>query len=75
MNNRNLETNDALQRLHKVLSTGRRFTRRDIRERTGIEAVNSAVAELRACGVDVDCRPQWNSVRKATDYYYRMVGA
>jgi biotin operon repressor len=56
MNYARLESSPRLKRLAEVLADGREHSTLDIALRAGICAVNSAVAELRENGYDIDCQ-------------------
>lgn len=58
MNYARLESSPRLQRLAEVLADQREHSTLDLAMRAGICAVNSAIAELRANGYDIDCRRQ-----------------
>ena len=51
-----LSESPRLQRLAEVLAGGGWYSTRDLFMQAGICAVNSAVAELRANGIGVECR-------------------
>jgi len=53
-----LEKSPRLQRLLAFLQTGGEHSTRDIILNTGVVAVSSAAAELRAQGFDVGCKYQ-----------------
>ena len=52
MHNARIETSDRLQRVYYALQQGPKTTRELIME-TGCCAINSIVAELRACGIKI----------------------
>ncbi len=58
MNYARIENSPRLKRLAEVLADGREHSTLDLVGRAGICAVNSAVAELRENGYDIDCRRQ-----------------
>jgi biotin operon repressor len=58
MNHARLESSHRLQRLAEALADGHEHSTLDLAMRAGICAVNSAVAELRANGYDIECRRQ-----------------
>lgn len=58
MNYARIENSPRLKRLAEVLADGREHSTLDLAMRAGICAVNSAVAELRENGYDIDCRRQ-----------------
>ena len=66
-----LATSPRLQRLHKLLKTGREYSTREIDRIADICAVSTAVAELRCNGIDVKCT--WRTVGGRRLYYYHMV--
>lgn len=51
-----IEHSPRLQRVAELLSDGRWYSTLDIIVGAGVCAVNSCVAELRANGLDIDCR-------------------
>ncbi|MCK4306443.1 MAG: hypothetical protein KAY24_19535 [Candidatus Eisenbacteria sp.] len=53
-----LETSPRLQRMLKLLCTGERFTTRDIVMQAEIMAVGTAASELRANGIQVQCKAE-----------------
>lgn len=62
----NVETSARLQRVLKVLETGRALTTLDIVVEAEVCAVNSCIAELRANGFDIRC---W---RVGDCWFYRL---
>lgn len=66
MNYARLENSPRLQRLAEVLADGREHSTLDLALRAGLCAVNSAVAELRENGYDIECR------RQGDVWYYRL---
>jgi hypothetical protein len=65
-----LSKSDRLQRLLSLLSSGTHYTTREIIAITGICAVNSAAAELRANGYPVECAPVSRMTDGARVYEY-----
>lgn len=63
-----LENSPRLQRVLDVLMTGRALSTLDIVVETGVCAVNSCIAELRANGFDIRC---W---REGDVWLYRLEG-
>ena len=51
-----LETSERLQRVLALLEQGGRYTTREIVMMAHVMAASTAVAELRANGIDVQCR-------------------
>jgi len=51
-----LEKSQRLQRVLDVLRDGKTHTTRDLIRKAQVCAVNSIVAEIRANGIQVDCR-------------------
>jgi len=66
MNAASLETSKRLKRLFRFLKDGKEHTTLEIVQGARVCAVNSAVAELRANGVDVACN------RQGAVWSYRM---
>lgn len=66
MNYARLESSPRLQRLAEVLADGREHSTLDLALRAGICAVNSAIAELRENGYDIDCQ------RRGDTWFYRL---
>ena len=56
-----------IDRLYKVLATGKAFTPKQLRKRTGLGSVSAAVRDLRRDGFDIDMN-RINEVNK-----YQMV--
>ncbi|MYH70800.1 MAG: hypothetical protein F4147_12270 [Gammaproteobacteria bacterium] len=69
----NLQTSARLQRLCSYLADGAWHTTRDIVFDAHVMAVNAAVSELRANGLDVECRARNTGGR--TVYEYRLLHA
>jgi hypothetical protein len=65
-----LDRSPRLQRLLLLLSSGTHYTTREIIAVTGICAVNSAAAELRANGYPVECAPVSRRTDGARVYEY-----
>ena len=61
-----LDRSNRLQRLRAVLRDRKPHSTRDLVRRAHICAVNSAVAELRANGLNIACQ------RKGGTWYYRL---
>lgn len=51
-----IEQSPRLQRVAELLSDGRWYSTLDIIVGAGVCAVNSCIAELRANGLDIECR-------------------
>lgn len=51
-----LSNSPRLQRLHKLLSTGREYTTMQIIQLANIAVVSTSVCELRENGIAVNCR-------------------
>ena len=66
MNYARLESSPRLQRLAEALADGREHSTLDLALRAGICAVNSAIAELRNNGYDIDC------TRRGDLWFYRL---
>lgn len=66
MHNAGLES-DRLQRVLSVLQDGREHSTLEIVVNANVCAVNSAISELRANGVTIDCE------RRGDRWYYRKV--
>lgn len=60
-----LENSQRLQRVDRLLSSGRTYTTREIIDQAHVCAVNSIAAELRSNGRVIDC---W---RVGDTWYYR----
>lgn len=71
MHSGSLDTSPRLQRVHELLSDGREYSTRDIREGAHIEAVSATVAELRDNGAEIECR-QSVSGTGSRIWLYRM---
>jgi hypothetical protein len=61
-----LKTSARLQRVHSLLRKGAEFSTRDIIQRANVCAVNTIAAELKACGVPINCR------RDGKIYFYSI---
>jgi len=61
-----LERSERLQRVDRLLSTGKQYSTKEISNRTDVYAINSAVAELRANGRTITCK------RFGSAWYYWM---
>lgn len=68
MHSAKLETSDRLQRVDKLLLSGKEYTTQDIIFNAHVCAVNSIVAELRQNGRDITCE------RRGRYWYYQMRG-
>jgi hypothetical protein len=66
MKSANLESSDRLQRVRDVLMDMAEHSTRDIVRNANVLAVNSAIAELRANGLNITC------TRKGPQWFYRM---
>ncbi len=64
-----IETSERLQRVLQVLQDGQWHSTLDIMKKTYLCAVGSAISELRANGIAVECRCVGQG-----KYEYRMVG-
>lgn len=53
-----LDRSLRLQRVLAVLSDGEGHTTRDLIRQADVCAINSCVSELRANGLDIDCKPE-----------------
>jgi biotin operon repressor len=67
MNAAKLSTSDRLQRVRDFLSDNQPHSTLEIVKKANVCAVNSAIAELRANGLKIDC---W---RRKDRFYYRLV--
>ena len=67
-----LATSPRLQRVAALLADGRARTTRDIVVEADVCAVNSVVSELRANGLEIDCRQHTVDGRRL--WLYRMPG-
>lgn len=56
MNAAKLSKSDRLMRVRNVLMDGMKHTTRDLIRKAKVCAVNSIIAELRANGMQIDCR-------------------
>lgn len=61
-----LATSPRLQRVARLLEGGREYSTAEIVGGAGVCAVNSAIAELRANGLDIACR------RQGDLWFYRL---
>ena len=68
MHNAQLKSSGRLQRVLAVLSCGEPKTTRQIIREAHVCAVNSIVSELRANGIDIECK----AVRKGR-FVYRVI--
>jgi biotin operon repressor len=64
-----LETSERLQRVLWLLLDGQWHSTRDVIRRAHVCSVNSCIAELRANGLDIECRAH------AGHYEYRLRAA
>lgn len=69
MHSAQLETSDRLQRVDKLLLSGKEYTTQQIIMGAHVCAVNSIIAELRANGRKITCQ------RRGRHWYYQMQGA
>lgn len=60
-----IENSSRLRRVQTALEDGAWHSTRDLMRRADVCAVNSCIAELRANGVDVECR------REGRVFFYR----
>jgi len=67
MNSRNVETNETLQRVGRLLLTRRRLSTLDIVQGARVCAVNSIIAELRDNGWRIHCE------RSGRNFYYTLL--
>ena len=71
MNHASLDKSERMQRLYRLLQTGAEFTTRQIAEKARVEAVSTAVSELRknisSKGLDIKAQ------RRGDLWFYRMV--
>ncbi len=68
MNFARLEKSDRLKRVKELLQDGRKHSTRNIVRFAYVCAVNSAVSELRANGLDISCN------RKGNIWFYQLNG-
>lgn len=73
MNYARIEKSTRLQKLYAFLSDGRPHTTKEIGDATGIEAVGSAVGELRRNGFNIVCR-QTRRKEDARVFEYQLMG-
>lgn len=64
-----LDKSDRLKRVDDLLATGEEYSTLDIVSLAGVCAVNSAIAELRANGRQIECR------QAGRVWYYRRTDA
>ena len=69
MHNRKLN-NPSLQRLYQALKSGDEMSTRTLHQRTGIEAIGTAVSELRKHGKQITCRIQMRNGQRI--FVYQM---
>jgi hypothetical protein len=55
-----VENSLRLQRVEKLLSTGKKYTTLDIIKKAKVCAVNSIISELRWNGMDIKCKREGN---------------
>lgn len=67
MHSAKIEKSNRLQRVLKVLWDGKEHTTRDLIKNSGMCAINSIVAEIRANGYSIDCQ------RRGNRWYYTLV--
>jgi len=67
-----LERSSRLQRVYALMSDGKERSTRDISDGAGVYAVNSCISELRANGLIIDCRQQFDEKTRGRVWYYRM---
>ncbi len=63
-----LEKSDRLKRVKELLQDGRQHSTLDVVRNACVCAVNSAVSELRANGLDISCK------RKGGIWFYQLNG-
>lgn len=71
MNFATLESSPRLQRVHAILKRGGWWSTRDLLREADVCAVNSCVAELRANGLSIECRHEYQHGRRL--FYYRLL--
>lgn len=62
-----MSTSKRLQRVSKLLATGREYSTLEIAKRARVCAVNSIIAELRENGQRIDCQ------RRGDAWWYRRI--
>jgi hypothetical protein len=73
MNAARLDRSPRLQRVLSVLWQGDWLTTRDLIRRTGACAINSAVAELRQGGYQIETRLEKEDFNSPGVYSYRLI--
>lgn len=63
MNHASIERSKRLQRVAKLLKTGKRYTTMEIIQKARVAAVSAIVSELRCCGFNIECN-------RVGDYWY-----
>jgi hypothetical protein len=70
MNHAKLDKSERMQRLYRLLQTGAEFTTRQIAEKARVEAVSTAISELRK---NISPRLTVQAQRRGDLWFYRMV--